>query len=238
MNKTLTLTTLLLCVMTIMHAQSFVFEKNGVELPNNTSYTASEVTTIPILTIESELGLVNKTSSPLNIQVSQTVIQAPVTENAWLSICFDQCFTTNNDQVISGTLPVRGNDALHVYFNPVSGHSETAIVKYEVINLDNLSEKQSVTITYQYGTTGINNLDNIVNAMFVNKDGGNFFQYEFSTVAERQLQILNLTGKKISDIKLNQISATIMLPTLHKGIYIYRIIENGKKIKSNKFIIK
>jgi hypothetical protein len=233
MKKLSTFILLLFCAAGTMQAQSFAFQKNGEELPDNASYTASEVETFPLLVIVSGLELVNKTSGTLQIEVTQTVLQAPIAANSWLSICFDQCFVTNESKTIQGELPVRGNTGLHVYLNPMAGVPETVIVKYEVTNLANPSEKKTVTVTYLYGTVGIENGKKTTDIEFFGKS----FKYDFASLADRSLQIFDLTGKCVSDIKLKRISDTVVLE-FQKGIYLYRLSENGKTIKNSKFTIK
>jgi hypothetical protein len=233
MKKLSTFVLLLFCAAIAVQAQSFAFFKDGEELPDNASYTASEVETFPILVVESGLELTNKTSGIVPVRISQTVLQAPVTDGAWLSLCFDQCYATNENQIVTGQLLAGFASLFHVYFNPVAGQNETVVVKYDVINVDNPFEKKTVTITYLYGTTDVENPTKTANIAFFGKS----VKYDFASVADRRLQIFDLTGKCVSNIKLERISDTINLSELAKGLYLYRLLENSNILKNSKFTI-
>jgi hypothetical protein len=234
MKKNFTLILMVFCALTIQ-AQSFVFEKDGVELSNNAEYEVSELDRAGL--IGSGLELVNKTSGSVAIVVSQIVLVPPSAPNAILSICFDVCKTTNENSSTSGTLEI-GENSFDVYFQPDRAHPDRAVVKYEVVNSDNPSDKIAATVTYKYGETDTktvksdktlkiyqNNEQIIFNAQPVNKKG-------------LRVNIYNIAGQLKASQTFSGKSEITLDTSLENGIYIAFLTDDKEIIETQKFIIQ
>lgn len=76
--------------------------------------------------------------------------------------------------------------------------------------------------------------------LFPNPNNGNMiFNYEINETDNANLFIYDITGRKISDYKLkaNSNSLVIKESELSNGIYLYKVIINGKMAKSDRLVI-
>ena len=56
-------------------------------------------------------------------------------------------------------------------------------------------------------------------------------------VANRQLNIYNVTGSLVKSVSL-ETEGTVAINSLNKGVYIYEVKENGKRIAAHKCVIR
>lgn len=98
-------------------------------------------------------------------------------------------------------------------------------------------EKITATVTYTNDPTllTVENMEVATPAVYV-KDG--VLYCNFADAASRQLQIFNIAGHLCKDIRLTSEAESFSLENLTKGLYIYRVIEAGKKSESGKFLVK
>ncbi len=66
----------------------------------------------------------------------------------------------------------------------------------------------------------------------------NVLYCQFADAANRQLQVFNIAGNLCKDIRLTSESESLPLEGMAKGVYIYSIMEKGKKAESGKFLVK
>ena len=66
----------------------------------------------------------------------------------------------------------------------------------------------------------------------------NVLYCQFADAANRQLQVYNVAGNLCKDIRLTSESESLSLEGIAKGLYIYRVMEAGKKAESGKFLVK
>ena len=66
----------------------------------------------------------------------------------------------------------------------------------------------------------------------------NVLYCQFADVANRQLQVYNVAGNLCKNIRLTSESESLSLEGMVKGVYIYRVMEAGKKTESGKFLVK
>ena len=66
----------------------------------------------------------------------------------------------------------------------------------------------------------------------------NVLYCQFADVANRQLQVYNVAGNLCKNIRLTSESESLSLEGMAKGVYIYRVMEAGKKTESGKFLVK
>lgn len=67
--------------------------------------------------------------------------------------------------------------------------------------------------------------------------GNNQLSYNFSGQADRQLNIYGVSGRLVKSEGLAQ-QGTVSLGNLHRGVYIYEIVANGKRSGAHKFVVK
>ena len=122
-----------------------------------------------------------------------------------------------------------------------------AIVKYELKTggvlepnkmgtmdiVDEGNTISTITVNFNNDPTSINSLDANTNVYF----SGNEFSYHFNDVANRQLNIYNVTGSLVKSVSL-ETEGTVAINNLNKGVYIYEVKENGKRIAAHKCVIR
>jgi hypothetical protein len=241
MKKVLTLIFGLTCIWTIQ-AQSFVFVKDGVELPNNAAIEVSEVNTRPLLEIQSGLELINKTDQTLDIIVSQTVLTPPYGLGAILSLCFFECMVTNNNISIQGELPVNYTSDIQRFvaeFYPAKDIYETVIVKYEVENANNPSDKIAVTVTYKYTDgTDIKTPKSGRTLNIYQKGNEILFNVQTASKENLRLTVYDLTGQtKVAQI-IPDAAQTAVITNLEKGVYLVSLSDGNTIIFTQKFIVQ
>ena len=77
--------------------------------------------------------------------------------------------------------------------------------------------------------------------MFISQNGNGkvTFNYNFKDAARRYLNIVNVTGQVVARYEISDMEGAFEVPaTLGKGMYIYSIEQNGKKVAAHKFIVK
>lgn len=97
-------------------------------------------------------------------------------------------------------------------------------------------EKITATVTYTNDPTlNIENTEVSAPVIYA-KDG--VLYCNFAESANRQLQLFNVAGHLCKNIRLTSEAESFSLEGLTKGLYIYRVIEAGKKADSGKFLVK
>lgn len=90
-----------------------------------------------------------------------------------------------------------------------------------------------VYIDFVYSSlSGVESVENSASVKTMNNE----LIYNFSTDASRQLNLYNVTGEKLRNQHLNT-AGSVSLRELPKGVYIYEVLENGKRIVARKCIV-
>jgi hypothetical protein len=97
--------------------------------------------------------------------------------------------------------------------------------------------EQKINVIFSSDPTGISNPGKLRDLILYSTGGNVSVKYHFENTANRQLQVYNIIGQKITEINLSEATGTKTLSTLYKGVYLYSLSENGKVVKSGKFII-
>lgn len=67
---------------------------------------------------------------------------------------------------------------------------------------------------------------------------GQALRYSFDTSAPRTVQLYSVDGREVKSAALTATSGTLSLGDLPKGVYVYRLTENGKHTASGKALLK
>ena len=113
----------------------------------------------------------------------------------------------------------------------------TCTIELSLWTKDKPDEKITATITFtnDEAVLGIEELKE-TSAKVYAKD--NVLYCQFADAANRQLQVFNIAGNLCKDIRLTSESESLPLEGMAKGVYIYSIMEKGKKAESGKFLVK
>lgn len=96
----------------------------------------------------------------------------------------------------------------------------------------------TITITNDPAVLDAANIAGVQTGAHVVYAKDNVFYYNFSDVAARSLQIFDVAGQMQKELRLNSEAGSLPLEGMSKGIYLYRVVENGKNALSGKFLVK
>ena len=69
------------------------------------------------------------------------------------------------------------------------------------------------------------------------KVAGKQLNYNFADATERTLSVYSSTGRLVKQAQVQK-SGSLSLAGLHKGVYLYAVTENGRRVATHKFILK
>jgi hypothetical protein len=230
-----------------LSAQSLVFYRNNVPLENNAVFTASQTSfdEFDALTIESGLRVKNLTNEEINASLRRTVITSPSAESgAILSSCFGSCVANNIPFPPPQTGVVAANALtdplyLHLSLLLVEKKYTQAIVKYEIYPTDHPDDVSTVTVTYDYSRQS--DLDEIKqhrNDIIAFQESDRLTFKYFFTEKNVRLEMFNILGNKVGEYLLNSEGTFILPEKLKRGIYVYTVKTNNKRLISKKMIIQ
>ena len=239
MKKALLFTAAALLLVGNIQAQSVRFVDNGEVINNEANITLydfdeglSQMAWAPTLrnTAQKEVKVVIQTDIISNVN------------NDFLSLCVGtMCYSPTVTETEVLTIPAGGeNTSFHTQFIPFQPTS-IATATYAVINVDDETDYQTVTVTYDYpaylAAVDKTSLSSQINLM---QRGNNLVcNYKFDTAASRSIVLTNIVGAKVATLALNNTSGEVVLnQKLAKGIYVYTLVENGRNVKSHKIIIR
>lgn len=125
-----------------------------------------------------------------------------------------------------------------VHFGPydiIDGNfNQTPINSVIEYKLEYGSTTKTVTVNFNYDpSTAINSVNANANIF----QSGNELNYSFDKVGNHQLNVYNVTGSLVKKQAL-ETAGTVALDNLNKGVYIYEVTENGKRIAAHKCVIR
>lgn len=172
----------------------------------------------------------NKGGSPAPVAVTVEKI----TPNAPLSLC---CF--NGCEIINGeSFTKNGNIESHEKEGVQLHLGELQIGDYKTVQTKVTITSGSFKLSYiqefvydKEHATGIESTQGDKVSV-----ANNQLSYNFSNNAHRALNIYGVSGRLMKRFNLSQ-SGTVDLQ-LQRGVYIYEILANGKRVATHKFIIK
>ncbi len=251
MRKLILLASVLL-TSSVIFAQNVEFIRNGEVLADGSTITVTELETV-MREMSPNVLVKNGTTADV-----PTVLKITVVDNSGVGFCgycgfgTEQCVAVNlGASVARGMVILQGetvDPAIH--WQGVVGKDPLIVnstVKYELKTgctleeggigwnvIDEGTTISTVTVKFEYdSTSSINSLNTNSNISLV----GNELTYNFDNAATRQLNIYNVTGSLVKSEAL-ETSGTVVLNNMNKGVYIYEVIENGKRIAAHKCVIR
>mgnify|MGYP001308224369 CR=1 FL=1 len=240
MKKILTSSLLLLFSMAIVSAQSLQFINPPV---GDISRSSSDDTTKTYFQIK------NISAAPINVKARRLVTNMATGQDTMHQsfFCWDVCYGTS-----------AGASAYSIMLLP---GDTTDVTQYIVLVPNGIPGYSSVTMrffleenpgdyiehTYTYSVDGVTSLTDkaalsqILSAPYPNpaKDHASI-NYELPAgMANAEIQVYNLIGKKVRSIVLDGFSGTASIPTagMTSGVYFLYLTAGGKQITSRKLII-
>lgn len=180
--------------------------------------------------------------SQKDIDLGVSAYRESILEGSVERFCLIQCYNSNGEveqHYPPQPFTLAANTEMEISFHCKSPEEGDNIVRYEFYDKNTPSENRfTFKVIYRNQTSGVSELENDTYNFITQKKGENpKFNYFFSNNKERKLIIHDITGKLANNIIINSLQGNIEFTSLNKGLYIYSIIEEGKVIKSNKFVV-
>jgi len=240
MNKKLLFTTLGILISFFAFSQNYTL----TDMDNSSDITNQSITktgTVGGGTISHSVSVTNNLSTSATLKAFKREMQ--MANNSSISICFaGQCYPpstdTSGNSVTIGAGQTETANALVCDFYPDG--AGTSIVDYVIFNVNDLSDSVNVRVTYDI-STGING-NYVSNSLIAYPNPANnqiSFKYDLKS-KKSYINIYNVVGEKINTINLNSQQGVYTLNTsnFNSGIYFYDFNIDGKKVSTNKFIVK
>lgn len=244
MKKIFTLLAAVWCSMAAM-AQSFQLEtKDGTVIPDGASVTLkSEMTDMMMWgQMDAHVYVRNLTDANMGLIAEMKVVSGGDTQICWGGGC--KTVVVGGSQT-TGTGVAFVNEANDLRIEAlIMGDFKNAVVtrtvELSVWNEKDPSEKISAIITFTNDekvleAAGIAGVKAGAQAVYA-KD--NVLYYNFADAAARRLQLFDVAGQMQKELRLNSEAGSLPLEGMSKGIYLYRVVENGKNALSGKFLVK
>mgnify|MGYP000006175946 CR=1 FL=1 len=233
----------------VSFAQTVEFVRNGEVLADGATIKVSEMDG-PEMSPE---VLVRNSSGEEVV----TVLKITTVKNGEVGFCgycgfgTELCVTVGEGQSVARGVILPAGETIDpaIHWQGIRGENPIvdAIVKYELKTggvlepnkmgtmdiVDEGNTISTITVNLNNDPTSINSLEANANVYF----SGNEFSYHFNDVANRQLNIYNVTGSLVKSVSL-ETEGTVAINNLNKGVYIYEVKENGKRIAAHKCVIR
>ncbi|KAA6302238.1 MAG: hypothetical protein EZS26_001598 [Candidatus Ordinivivax streblomastigis] len=236
-------------------AQTFAFFRDGAQLANNTEITITNVVPGILdgeLVLEARLELKNMTDDYVDAKMIQTILSEFRAPAGFISFCLDGCTTVKTTELLDETKRIRQqfrsfepyqllvSPAFKLEFDVEEGGYTGATARYEIFPEDNVNDKTTITVTYDYteNSTGLSPVNSANQTLVRQNESGVEFIYSFDS-GNHRLEVYNLLGQKVAQHNLDTHSSTFILPEkLVKGVYLYSIKEGNRIVTAQKFSIR
>ncbi len=216
----------------LVYSQSLEFVYEGKVLKNNAKITVTEYDE-DFAEMQFKAIVRNKTGNKVEVFIQKEIIELPAgSSNTFCAggNCYPDETMKSKYYTI---LPNSKDDSFHGAFSPVE--ASKAIIKYTAIVVGfDFSDKVSVTVTYQYSPSGIEEIGYTELSILQNSRG---LQIDYQNSEDTQLEIIDLLGRVKGNYNLpkNSHQLTINL-NAKKGIYLL-VFTNKKRKFMRKIII-
>lgn len=231
---------LLLC--SVSFAQSFDFVLNGNVIADGTILNIKEAKPMfyngePTGQLQLESEVLVKNMGDIEGEASLTVTYKGGDNISYCGFGLGTCMLLNSvNPEARRTATIAANRELDPEVHAGNSFSEdepVVIVSSCEFKLVYGATTKTITLNFNNDPTSINSLEANANVYF----SGNEFSYHFNDVANRQLNIYNVTGSLVKSVSL-ETEGTVAINNLNKGVYIYEVKENGKRIAAHKCVIR
>ena len=231
MNKIFTLSIISILAL-CANAQKLSWECDGKAVANGSSVvsTAVENAVIPgyreFHNLKPELLLLSDTEG-------QVVITAEYVSGPTISVCPNVCANLDGDNTkyTFDPLEVSANGKADMTIHAeLSSATEiaTAVVKVSAMYVDQPETTISVTLkmTNDPSEAGVS----AVKASHSINVANGTLNYAFANAAQRTINLYAMSGQMVKSISTAKASGAVELAGLRNGIYLYRVVENGKTL--------
>lgn len=215
------------------NAQKLSWECDGKAVANGSSVVSTAVENEVIIPGALEFHNLKPELLLLSDTEGQVVITAEYVSGPMISVCPNVCANLDGDNTkyTFDPLEVSANSKTDMTIHAaLSSATEiaTAVVKVSVMYVDQPETTISVTLkmTNDPSEAGVS----AVKASHSINVANGTLNYAFANAAQRTINLYAMSGQMVKSISTAKASGAVELAGLRTGIYLYRVVENGKTL--------
>ena len=215
------------------NAQKLSWECDGKAVANGSSVVSTAVENEVIIPGKLEFHNLKPELLLLSDTEGQVVITAEYVSGPTISVCPNVCANLDGDNTkyTFDPLEVSANSKTDMTIHAaLSSATEiaTAVVKVSVMYVDQPETTISVTLkmTNDPSEAGVS----AVKASHSINVANGTLNYAFANAAQRTINLYAMSGQMVKSISTAKASGAVELAGLRNGIYLYRVVENGKTL--------
>lgn len=228
------------CFSLLSNAQSLTLSYDDQDV-SNTEITVDGEYSSEVIKVG--VYITNSGDADINIRLKKQEID--LVSGTINSFCIGSCYmpetyeSSNDFYLTAGE--TTGRDEVYFEFFP-EGNSGESTIYYEFWDNDNPDDKVSVTVNYSIVATSVQTRFNEITLnAYPNPVSGSTvsINYDFvSTPNNAKLLVHNILGVEMKTRNLQQSAGrlTLDIDDLPKGIYLYSLENNGRKISTKRFV--
>ena len=215
------------------NAQKLSWECDGKAVANGSSVVSTAVENEVIIHGKLEFHNLKPELLLLSDTEGQVVITAEYVSDPMISVCPNVCANLDGDNTkyTFDPLEVSANGKADMTIHAaLSSATEiaTAVVKVSAMYVDQPETTISVTLkmTNDPSEAGVS----AVKASHSINVANGTLNYAFANAAQRTINLYAMSGQMVKSISTAKASGAVELAGLRTGIYLYRVVENGKTL--------
>ena len=215
------------------NAQKLSWECDGKAVANGSSVVSTAVENEVIIPGKLEFHNLKPELLLLSDTEGQVVITAEYVSGPTISVCPNVCANLDGDNTkyTFDPLEVSANGKADMTIHAeLSSATEiaTAVVKVSAMYVDQPETTISVTLkmTNDPSEAGVSA---VMASHSINVANGTL-NYAFANAAQRTINLYAMSGQMVKSISTAKASGAVELSCLRTGIYLYRVVENGKTL--------
>ena len=215
------------------NAQKLSWECDGKAVANGSSVVSTAVENEVIIPGKLEFHNLKPELLLLSDTEGQVVITAEYVSGPMISVCPNVCANLDGDNTkyTFDPLEVSANGKADMTIHAaLSSATEiaTAVVKVSAMYVDQPETTISVTLkmTNDPSEAGVSA---VMASHSINVANGTL-NYAFANAAQRTINLYAMSGQMVKSISTAKASGAVELAGLRTGIYLYRVVENGKTL--------
>lgn len=208
------------------------------------SYPATFYSGPPTQLLEAPVTVTSTSGADLYLLVSRktnTLASGHDSYFCWSINCYSPSTSLSTDTLILE--PGNVNNSFKGYLSPTMGTTGTSVVEYCFFDYNTPNDSVCVTFTYLLDSAlSVEDLpeDKIFSAPYPNPAGQYvIFTYDLQKSSRGVIQIHNVLGSLVKEVKLSEMKATTVIPVseLKAGVYFASLIADGNKLMTRRVII-
>lgn len=226
-------------------AQTLAFVHKGEQLPNFAEITVNKTVVQnwgddenPLYTVlvDPEISIKNLSTGSINASFTLDIESLP---SGNFQYCYGGGCTFVTTTRTAGSL-IEASDMVNTEteYAPVYGEYGSAKAQFIARNPENTEEVVVLTINFNYSDpTSIGKVQSGKQMNIYQRNGSVELVYRFDSSENRQVCVYDLTGELLQSHSLSTSNGTLALAPLKKGVYLYFVIEKGKRTAVRKFVV-